>query len=563
MWVLDPHQPDHDNTPATRRSGTIGPEEAPRRADPAGDCTTNPALGSTAEGTLALALLTLGPDAVIATDADSRIVYFNPIAEELFGYPATEAIGQLIEVLLPPALRSGHVRLRNEYVANPVVRQIGEARIVTGVRKDGCEVAVTIALAPVVSAFGRWVMCVVRDATQLRKAQVRLAQQEKVEAVGRLAGGIAHDINNQLTVIQGYAQILGTDDGLGTIARTHLTEIDKACQRSARMIQQILAYSRKQVLAPCSVDPNALCGGIVDMLRRLVGDKINLVFVPNRELGRILIDPSQLETALVNLVLNAKDAMPAGGHIAIETAAVVLGNDVPRPYEVRAGGYVMLSVTDTGHGMDEATMEHIFEPFFTTKDEGKGTGLGLPSVYGFVKQSGGYIHVYSEPGYGTVFKLYFPRLQDTDAALPYAGGEAGRNGTETLLVVEDDVAVREVVGAILRHFGYQVLATHSGNAAIELVKRSTVPIDLVITDMMMPGVSGPTMVERLIGMYPDLKVLYMSGFADETALNNQAWQGRPIDFLQKPMSAAALTRKVREILDRQASAPLPAAPVRG
>jgi signal transduction histidine kinase/ActR/RegA family two-component response regulator len=385
---------------------------------------------------------------------------------------------------------------------------------------------------------------------ELSQTQEQLAQSQKIEAVGRLAGGIAHDFNNLLTVITGRAQLLLARLRPGDPLRRDVDLIQKTGEQAATLTRQLLAFSRKQVLQPRVVDLNAVVADIETMLRRLIGEDIDLVVVPAPELGRVRVDPGQLEQVLVNLAVNARDAMPEGGRLTIETANVELGPAYSRRHVgVQPGFYVMLAVTDTGHGMDAVTQARLFEPFFTTKEKGKGTGLGLATVYGIVKQSGGNIWVYSEPGQGTTFKIYLPRVEEAVEAVEAAATVvAPPRGSETVLLVEDDEEVRSLVWDILQVYGYTVLQARHPGEALLIAEKHTDPIHLLLTDVVMPQMSGRQLAERLGRARREMKMLYMSGYTDNAVVHHGVLDSGMV-YLQKPFTPDSLARKVREVLD--------------
>jgi PAS domain S-box-containing protein len=389
-----------------------------------------------------------------------------------------------------------------------------------------------------------------RDVTEKKRLEEQLRQAQKMEAVGRLAGGIAHDFNNILTAVIGYNSLLLGRLGEADPARREVAEVEKAAQRAASLTRQLLAFSRQQVLEPKVVNINRLVAEVDQMLRRLIGEDIDLATVLDAHLGNTKVDSGQLEQVVLNLALNARDAMPHGGKITIETANVDLDENYARQHvTARPGSYVMLAVSDTGCGMDAETQSRVFEPFFTTKEMGKGTGLGLSTVYGIVKQSGGYVWVYSELGRGTTFKIYLPRVEgDIEQLKPAVLETEIAGGAETILVVEDDEGIRNLICEILEMNGYTVLKASDGNEALALAARSERPIHLTITDVVMPGVDGRELAKRLAIVRPDLKVLFMSGYASDAVLHNGiVEEGTP--FLQKPFTPAALARKVRRVLD--------------
>jgi two-component system cell cycle sensor histidine kinase/response regulator CckA len=380
------------------------------------------------------------------------------------------------------------------------------------------------------------------------ESQLRLSQ--RMEAIGRLAGGVAHDFNNLLSVI-----LCGTDFALARARHDQglteeLLQVRTAGERAAALTRQLLAFGRKQMLDPVVLSLNHVAADIEKMLRRILGEDIEYVHALAADLGLVWADRGQVEQVMMNLVVNARDAMPEGGKLTLATANVVLdATFAAKHLAVQPGPYVELAIADTGSGMDAETQARIFEPFFTTKATGHGTGLGLSTVYGIVKQSGGSIWVYSEVGHGTTFKIYLPRVQSAATSPSAPSGTPGRtSGTETVLVVEDEAAIREIAKRILAAAGYQVLAARNGNDALALAETHSAPIHLVLTDVVMPELGGVALVERLHATRPELKVLYMSGYSDE-AVAQRGKPGAPIHFVAKPFSADTLTRKVREVLD--------------
>ena len=362
------------------------------------------------------------------------------------------------------------------------------------------------------------------------------------------AGGIAHDFNNLLTVISGYSDLLLRSVG-DEAQRQKVVEVKKASERAAALTHQLLAFSRKQVLEPKVLDLNDVVAETDKLLRRLIGEDIHFVTMRDPGLWRVKADPGQLTQVIVNLAVNARDAMPKGGKLTVETKNVVLDDAYARRHDaVRPGPYVMLAVSDTGTGMDEETRRHIFEPFFTTKEVGKGTGLGLSMVYGVVRQSGGNVWVYSEPGRGTTFKIYLPRVEEKAEQEQAAELPELPKGTETVLLVEDEEMVRRLLRDILEGEGYTVLAAANGEEALRICGRHEGPPHLLVTDVVMPGMSGRELVERLTGNCRGVKVLYMSGYTDDAIVHHGVLD-EGMNFLQKPFTPEAVLRKVREVLD--------------
>lgn len=386
------------------------------------------------------------------------------------------------------------------------------------------------------------------EALQAREEQLR--QSQKLEAVGQLAGGVAHDFNNLLTVITGYSDLTLRALGKGEPLRFNIEEIKKAGERAASLTRQLLAFSRKQVLQPRVLKLNAIVADIDKMLRRLIGEDIDLLTVLEPSLGQIKADPGQIEQVILNLAVNARDAMPQGGKLTIETSNVYLDDKYARQHmAIRPGNFVMLAVSDTGTGMDAETQAHMFEPFFTTKVQGKGTGLGLSTVYGIVKQSEGNIWVYSELGKGTTFKVYLRRVDDA-VQIDAVSESLGKlpQGRETVLLTEDEEPVRHLAKVILEMNGYQVLEAASGDEALSIYKEHTGRIDLIVTDVVMPKMSGPELAQSLTTLCPGIKVLYLSGYTDDAVVRHGLLD-RGMAFLQKPFTPEALVRKVREVLD--------------
>jgi two-component system cell cycle sensor histidine kinase/response regulator CckA len=382
-----------------------------------------------------------------------------------------------------------------------------------------------------------------------RESAARLQQSQKMEAVGRLAGGVAHDFNNLLTAIIGYSDLSLRRLKTGDALQRNVEEIKRAAGRAADLTHQLLAFSRKQVLQPRVLDLNAVISEMEKMLRRLIGEDVELLYDLNTSLGRVKADPGQLQQVLLNLVVNARDAMPGGGKLTIQTANTDLDNEYAGQHvAVVPGPYVVLAVSDNGCGMDEATRAQIFEPFFTTKEQGKGTGLGLSTVYGIVKQSHGNIWVYSEVGQGTAFKIYLPRVEDEAEPLRPAEREGSlTRGTETILLVEDDQMVRGIARTILRQAGYTVLEAGDGESAVRTCRQHEGTIHMVLTDVVMPGMSGRAVADQLRELRPDLGVLFMSGYTEEAIVNHGVLH-EGMDFLEKPFTPDTLTRKVREVL---------------
>ncbi|HXA57129.1 MAG TPA: PAS domain S-box protein [Candidatus Acidoferrum sp.] len=403
------------------------------------------------------------------------------------------------------------------------------------------------------------VICMALDVTDRKQLEEQFRQAQKMEAVGRLAGGIAHDFNNLLMVIQGYGDLLIERLHQSDPLRKNVEQIQTASQRATSLTRQLLAFSRKQMLAPKVLNIQTVVADMENILRRLIGEDIVLEAVSAPSLGHVKADRSQIEQVVMNLAINARDAMPNGGRLTIEASNVEIGTDVPHaPTVVAPGRYVMLAVTDNGCGMNEEIRAHIFEPFFTTKEKGKGTGLGLATVYGIVKQSGGYVWVYSEPGLGTTFKIYLPRIAEEEAMASASGDSdamASPRGSEVVLLVEDEKGVRDLTREYLQLSGYTVLDAQDGESALEIARTHAGPIHALITDVVMPGLSGRELGERMSDIRPGIKVLYMSGYTDQSAFRNGILD-KGAELLQKPFGMSTLASKLREVLSAQLASQL-------
>jgi PAS domain S-box-containing protein len=398
------------------------------------------------------------------------------------------------------------------------------------------------------------VLGIVRDITSRKELEEQLRQSQKMDAVGRLAGGVAHDFNNMLTAIGGYAELLLMDLSAEDPRRADVAEIKKSADRAADLTRQLLAFSRRQVLQPRVLDLNRIVGDLMKLLRRLIPEDIELETRLESSLGLVRADPAQIEQILMNLAVNARDAIAGGGTITIETKPATVDDPyLPSHPKVEPGRYAVLAVSDTGQGMPRDIQSRIFEPFFTTKPPGSGTGLGLATVYGIVKQSGGYIWVYSEVGVGTTFKIYLPTVEEEVTApadenpLPEASRPPGKE-PESILLVEDDRAVRAFASRVLREQGYRVVEAGDGAEGLRLCRQHGCMVQLAITDVVMPGANGPEMAEELRRMRPELKLLYISGYAENASVRRMLASGAP--FLQKPFGATTLLRTVRQVLDR-------------
>jgi len=492
-------------------------------------------------------LLEAAPDAMVVVNQAGEIVLLNLQAEKQFGYRRDELVGQQVKNIIPEGFAERLIADDLRSAADALAQQIGTGIELVGRRKDGSEFPIEIMLSPLESAEGILVTAAIRNISVRKAAESQLLQAQKLESIGRLAGGIAHDFNNMLFAIHGYAELLTED--LASTNRAHLdpdrallsvNAISQAAERAAALTAQLLAFSHQQVVTAKVLDINASVTAIEPMAGQLIGENMRLILKLDPAAGHIRADVGQIDQIVVNLVVNARDAMPNGGTVTIETGNVVF----EEPYaiehvDVRPGPYVLLAVSDTGVGMDRATREHIFEPFFTTKEIDKGTGLGLATIYGIVRQAGGHIWLYSEPGVGSSFKLYFPRV---DAAvtteLPTVAGTPAV-GAGTVLVVEDEPVVRDMTTQLLTRSGYQVIAVANGAEAMTRLAGLEESIDVLVTDVIMPHMSGIELAEWVMDRYPHVGVVLLSGYTAET-LNLERVTTRGATFVPKPVTSAQL-----------------------
>jgi signal transduction histidine kinase/ActR/RegA family two-component response regulator len=458
---------------------------------------------------------------------------------------------KIFDVITPEYLEKAH-----EMIAN---KTEGEEKTVYDLeikRKDGSCFMVEVS-TNLIYQSGKpvGVQGIARDVTERKMLQTQLHQAQKMETVGRLAGGIAHDFNNLLTVILGKADLalMQLKDSSGNLL-IDIEVIRNAAEKAAAMTQQILAFSRKQVLQPRIVDLNTIVINISKILKRLISENIELETSLAEGLGRVSADPSRIEQVIMNLAVNARDAMPEGGKLTIETANANLDTNYSRQHlNARPGRYVMLAVSDNGVGINNEVLKHIFEPFYTTKESGRGTGLGLATVYGIVKQSGGYIWVYSEENVGTTFKIYLPLVDEPQKmTLPSQSAAQLSEGNETILLVEDDDSIRAIVKEMMILMGYKVIDAPNGIKALKIAQETTEPIDLVITDVIMPGMSGRQLAEQLKRLNEEIKVLYMTGYSDEAIVRHGILE-QGLESLQKPFTFESLSFKIREMLDYDSS----------
>jgi PAS domain S-box-containing protein len=491
-------------------------------------------------------------DAIVGANAMGAITSWNHGAELMFGYSAANIIGQPLASVMHERYseRFGPELMKEGKVTGGKVSSATVAGI-EGLRRDGAEFPMELSLSSWQDEGSVSYSIVMRDTTERKRLEAQLRQAAKMEAVGQLAGGVAHDFNNLLTVINCHVEMLREQLVESPVQLEDINEIGEAAKRAEALTRQLLAFSRKQIQQPKILDMNESIRGMEKMLRRLVTEDIDLVVKPMPIAAHVCADPGQLDQLLMNLVVNASDAMPQGGTLTVEVAHIDLEEPYFRERGVRpvVGPYVGLFVSDTGIGMDSGTQSRIFEPFFTTKGVGKGTGLGLATVYGIVKQSGGFIWVYSEVGHGTTFKVYLP-LVDAAEIKPITRDEASPDtpGSETLLVVEDDDSIRMIMCRALRRDGYVVLDATDGQQALGIASAYDKPIDLLLTDVVMPFIGGRELAERLLVTRPAMKIVYMSGYTDDVVLR-RGLLGAGVTFIQKPFAPAGLAAKLRKALD--------------
>ncbi|MGB9435798.1 MAG: PAS domain S-box protein [Candidatus Acidiferrum sp.] len=549
------------------------------------------------------ALLEAAPDAMVIANEHGEISLVNAQTEKLFGYNREELLGQPVEMLVPDRYRGGHEHHRKGYTDSPRLRPMGAGRELFGLRKDGSEFPVEISLSPFRSEEGMLVFSAIRDITLQKKAQDELREakdaletrvqertaelvtanealqgeivqrelamrqrdseqerarrleeqlllSQKMEAIGRLAGGIAHDFNNLLGVILGNAEMMIKSGPPGAPHVERVEQIKLAGEEAASVTRQLLAFARQQVSEPQLLDLNIVLTDLEPLLRRIVEENIRMEMVLARDLGDIKNDRSLLSQVILNLVANARDAMNKGGRLLIETSNTYLGEAYARDHlDVIPGPYVQLSVTDSGEGMDKETVSRIFEPFFTTKEQGSGSGLGLATVYGIVRQSGGHIWVYSEPGRGTTFKIYLPRASGVlDEEAKKNQDEGVSSGTETILLVEDSKLLARVTKDFLASAGYRVLMAAEAAEALHLAEEYPGQIHILLTDVVMPHMNGRELSEELLKKRPEVKVLYMSGHT-AGVISQNALLDEDVAFIEKPFTHDGLARKIRQLLE--------------
>jgi PAS domain S-box-containing protein len=488
------------------------------------------------------------PDALYLKDRNGCYLMINAAGARLFGLTAQEMIGKDDTALFGAASARDTQAMDQRIMASGEAQTYEDTATVSGVTRTHIATK-----APYRDQHGNiiGVLGIAHDITERKRLEDQFRHAQKMESIGQLAGGIAHDFNNMLSAIIGFVGSAQEQLPQDSPARHDLEIAESAAWRAAGLTRQLLTFARKQVVDPRVLNLNTVILDLDKMLHRLIGEDIELITLPAPDLGQVRVDPGHIEQVIVNMAVNARDAMPTGGQLTIETANTVLDADYTDQHvDVIPGAYVMLAISDTGSGMEMEVQQHLFEPFFTTKEVGKGTGLGLATCYGIVKQHGGNIWVYSEVGHGTTFKIYLPRV----AELPQAGllpdeVQALLQGSEAVLLVEDERLVRESASTILYAQGYSVFAASNGDEALRIVQaRAGAPIDLLVTDMVLPGMGGKALVEQISRVYPNIKVLFISGYATD-AITQHGRLEPGTNFLSKPFTRTAFARKVREVLD--------------
>jgi two-component system, cell cycle sensor histidine kinase and response regulator CckA len=493
------------------------------------------------------AVIETSPLAIYAVDLDGQVKSWNSAAERIFGYTEAEVVNRLLPIIAPGDEEQFLKRLREAVSGNLLVGREERCH-----KKNGDPIDVSVWNAQLRDATGAvtGIVEAVADNSERKRLEEQMRQAQKMEAVGRLAGGIAHDFNNLLTVITGYCQMLIDRIPATDPTADDLHQVLKAADRATTLTKQLLAFSRRQIFQPKVIDLRALVAEMDPILKRLVGEKIQLVTVADPDLGRVRVDPGHLEQVIVNLAVNARDAMPLGGRLTI-----TMKNTHVEPFSsqlhvnLQPGSYVLLEVSDTGVGIDDEARIHLFEPFFTTKEKGRGTGLGLSTSYGIVKQNRGEISVQSEVGVGTTFSIYLPLVNEEAEPAHAASARRSFRGAETVLVAEDEDGVRTVITEMLRKQGYSVVPAPGGEEALEIGRDLQTKFDLLISDVIMPGMNGPELAGKLRAVRPGLRVLYVSGYTD-SAISREDELGPGTLFLHKPFTTEQLAEKVREILDQ-------------
>ncbi len=507
-------------------------------------------------------VLEAAPDAILEIDSQGRITLANAAAEKIFGYPRTALIGQPVEMLVPEVLRSAHASHRASYDANPKVRPMGAGLELNALRNDRTVIPVEISLSPHRQGKDLSVIAIVRDVSErkqieelLRRSEEKLRRAEKLEALGRLAGGVAHEFNNLLMVVLGYSELLLPLVAENDQPRDYVEKISVAARRAAAITQQLLAFGRRQLLVPRVLDLNHLVVESCHIISRLLGETIETIALPLLDPAWVKVDPTQIDQIMAIMATNARSAMPDGGKLTVVISRIEVNAENIRQYaELLPGQYVVLTVSDTGTGMLPEIESRLFEPFFSTHEVGQGTGMGLASMYGVVNQSGGSITVTSQPGVGTSFQIYLPAaVYEGPPDMPKVPLESLR-GHGTILLVEDQIPLLELTREFLSRLGYRVLATAFPEEALEISRRLPGPIDLLLTDVVMPGMNGHELAQRLHPERPEMKILYVSGFADQIIAHSAASGPTDPPLLEKPYALEDLGRMAHQLLEVTAPA---------
>ncbi|MBL8795870.1 MAG: response regulator [Planctomycetia bacterium] len=487
------------------------------------------------------------PLAIVVIDRACHVVVWNDTAEKLFGWKNDDVVGRMLPII-PLEQRAAFYR----EVAGEFEGEQRSGQEVQRLHQNGTLVDVTLWTSPLRNNQGEIVsiLSMFADATGRKQLEQQFLQAQKLESIGRLAGGVAHDFNNLLTVISGFSEMMLGTLPENTLAGRGIREIRKAAERAALLTRQLLAFSRKEIAAPVDLDPNALIRDMDKMLRRLIGEDIDLICVLDPGLAPVRADPGQFEQILMNLTINARDAMPQGGQITIQTRNISAAEIAKLGRQPTAAAYVLLAIADTGVGMSAEIRSHIFEPFFTTKEPGKGTGLGLPTVYGIVTQNQGFLEVDSTPGQGTTFRIYWPAIA---AIQPLGKSDPNLRraalGSETVLLAEDEDGVRQLAAMVLKANGYTVLEARNGSDALEIVRQHPQTIHMLVTDVVMPRMNGQQLAEQSAAIRPEMRVIFITGYTDDSTVRQQLTKAG-VTLVQKPFSPSDLVRKVREVLDQ-------------
>lgn len=514
-------------------------------------------------------LMEAAPDAMVCVDSEGRIELVNAQTERTFGYGRDELVGQLVEVLVPDHVRGLHPGHRTGYVSDPRARPMGTGMQLSGRRRDGTTFPAEVSLAPMDTGEGLLVIAVVRDVTErldflaererLRtqterdRLERQLHQSQRLESLGQLAGGVAHDFNNLLGVISNYVDFIDDEvasqlpGGRGRAIRDDIEQVRQAAERAAGLTHQLLAFARQEVIKPQVLNINAVVESVEQLLIRTLGEHVELVTDLAADLSPVLVDAGQIEQVLVNLAVNARDAMPGGGRLTIHTANTEIDATMGDHAELLPGRYAALKVSDTGAGIPKDVLDRVFEPFFTTKPKGQGTGLGLATVYGIIKQAGGRLRIYSEPGMGTVLTALLPATERELAASVASSAQAQQGQGETIMVVEDEPAMREVSRRILARNGYSVISAGNGREALDVLATRDDHIDVLLTDVIMPQMQGRELADKVRVLQPAVRIVFMSGYT-QGLLSQQGVLDPDVHLIEKPFSEITLLSKIREVL---------------